>query len=72
MTVTLDARQCFAEIEHALLKRFPFSSTSITHATDSESVATIQVSWVASAGSECNVMVRVDESIMAEAGRGQA
>lgn len=56
MTVTLDARQCFAEIEHALLK----------------SVATIQVSWVASAGSECNVMVRVDESIVAEAGRGQA
>lgn len=129
MTVTLDARQCLVEIEHALLKSFPFSSASVTHVTNSEGVVTIQVSWVASAGSmsildsrcalslvmeprvierygslpgaarlrarealrahaedalrrhlpgggidlaECNVMVGVDESFIAEAGRGKA
>jgi hypothetical protein len=51
MSVSLDAQQSLAEIEHALFKSFPFSSTSITHVTHSEGIVTIQVSWVASAGS---------------------
>ncbi len=51
MTVSLDMRQSLTEIEHALFKSFPFSSTSITHVTNSDGVVTIQVSWVASAGS---------------------
>jgi hypothetical protein len=51
MTVSLDARQSLAEIEHALFKSFPFPSASITHVTNSDGVVTIQVSWVASAGS---------------------
>lgn len=129
MTVSLDARQSLAEIEHALFKSFPFPSTSITHVTNSDRVVTIQVSWVASAGSmsildsrcamslvmepavleryralpgakrlrvrealraraedalrrhlpaggvdlaECNVMVGVDESVLADAERGRA
>lgn len=129
MTVSLDARQSLAEIEHALFKSFPFPSTSITHVTNSDGVVTIQVSWVASAGSmsildsrcamslvmepavleryralpgakrlrvrealraraedalrrhlpaggvdlaECNVMVGVDESVLADAERGRA
>lgn len=129
MTVSLDARQSLAEIEHALFKSFPFPSTSITPTTNSDGVVTIQVSWVASAGSmsildsrcamslvmepavleryralpgakrlrvrealrahaedalrrhlpaggvdlaECNVMVGVDESVLADAERGRA
>ena len=129
MTVSLDAQQSLGEIEHALFKSFPSSSTSITHVTNSDGVVTIQVSWVASAGSmsildsrcavslvmdpgllarygelsgakrlrarealraraedalrrhlpeggadlaECNLMIGVDESIVAEAERGQA
>lgn len=129
MTVSLDAQQSLAEIEHALFKSFPSSSTSITHVTNSAGTVTIQVSWVASAGSmsildsrcavslviaadllarygalpgakrlrarqalrehaedalrrhlpeggmdlaECNLMIGVDESIVADAERGQA
>jgi hypothetical protein len=51
MSATLDIQQSLTEIEHALFKSFPFSSTSITHVTNSEGIVTIQVSWVASAGS---------------------
>lgn len=51
MSVSLDTQQSLTEIEHALFKSFPFSSTSITHVTSWECVVTIQVSWVASAGS---------------------
>jgi hypothetical protein len=51
MAESLDTRQSLAEIEHALFKSFPFPSTSITHVTNSDGVVTIQISWVASAGS---------------------
>ncbi|WP_116134840.1 DUF3022 domain-containing protein [Trinickia diaoshuihuensis] len=51
MTESLDTRQSLAEIEHALFKSFPFPSASITHVTNSGGVVTIQISWVASAGS---------------------
>ncbi len=51
MTVSLDARQSLVEIERALFKSFPFPSASMTHVTNSEGVVTIQISWVASAGS---------------------
>lgn len=51
MTVSLDARQSLVEIEHALFKSFPFPSASITDVTNAEGVVTIQISWVASAGS---------------------
>ena len=38
MTVSLDARQSLAEIEHALFKSFPFAPASITHVTSSDGV----------------------------------
>jgi Protein of unknown function (DUF3022) len=50
MTVALDRRQSLTEIEHALSKSFPYSSTSITDVTGSDDTVTIQISWVASAG----------------------
>lgn len=58
MTVSLDARQSLAEIEHALFKSFPFTSASITHVTSSDGVVTLQVSWVASAGGRSRRMQR--------------
>ena len=68
MTVSLDARQSLAEIEHALFKSFPFASTSITHVTNSDGVVTIQVSWVASAGSMSILDSRCALSLVMEPG----
>ncbi|MGN6232669.1 MAG: hypothetical protein ACTHNZ_16090 [Trinickia sp.] len=39
MTVSIDAQQSLGEIEHALFKSFPSSSTSITHVTNESIVA---------------------------------
>jgi hypothetical protein len=74
MTVSLDAQQSLAEIEHALFKSFPSSSTSITHVTNSEGIVTIQVSWVAAAGSmsildsRCAVSLVIDPDLLARYG----
>jgi hypothetical protein len=75
MTVSLDAQQSLGEIEHALFKSFPSSSTSITHVTNSDGVVTIQVSWVASAGnmsildSRCAVSLVMDPDVLARYGK---
>lgn len=74
MTVSLDAQHSLAEIEHALFKSFPGSSTSITHVTSSGGTVTIQISWVASAGglsildSRCAVSLVIEPELLARYG----